>query len=723
MRQRFASLVGLVAFAAMVAACGGSNGAGVGGGDAAGAQDGAPQADTGGGTDSTAPSDGGGHEGGDAGPTDATTDGHGGSDAADASDASPLPDGGCSPVGALDCSGTQPVICTGGSWQPVGAPCTGTTPVCIKGACDACTPGSVQCNGQQPQTCDPSGAWQDLGAACQNQTCVTGACEGLCAPGQSMCAGNSVQSCGPGGQWGSPTPCTNQACLNGACTGVCTPGAVGCNGQQPQTCDVTGNWQPSGAACTASQSCDSQTGACVDDCAGIGGSYIGCEYYAVTMSNSALNQSTFTFAVALANPGTKAANVTITGPNATSITDTIAAGQLTEYTLGWVQPISCSGTCDGVTISPGTTALVTSGAYHIVSNEPIGAYQFNARNYILGSAYSYTNDASLLIPVNALTGSYRVMAGASFVSTSNLFPGNVDIVATSDGTQVTYTAPAGNPIQAAAGLTATGGTVTLNHGDVLHIAASTAAPVPDGGLTAFGSDQTGAFIAATQPVEVLGGADCTYIPADVGYCDHLEQSNLPLEALGSDYLVTVPNNLNATPQQYVKIVGTQDGTTLTYDPPQPGAATSLAAGQVTFFQSTQDFRVTSTQPVFIGQFMEGQDNFGTNCAGGTATDCGDPSMTVTLPTARFRTTYQFLAPGDYPENWVNVMAPIGASVNIDGKSVTGFVAIGTSGYAVAHVSLCTGTSCTGFHTANGSAPFGIQVYGYGTYTSYMYPGY
>ena len=145
--------------------------------------------------------------------------------------------------------------------------------------------------------------------------------------------------------------------------------------------------------------------------------------------------------------------------------------------------------------------------------------------------------------------------------------------------------------------------------------------------------------------------------------------------------------------------------------------------QTTFFQSTQDFRVTSTQPVFIGQFMEGQDNFGTNCAGGTATDCGDPSMTVTLPTARFRTTYQFLAPGDYPENWVNVIAPIGTSVNIDGKSVTGFVAIGASGYAVAHVSLCTGASCTGFHTANGTAPFGIQVYGYGTYTSYMYPGY
>jgi hypothetical protein len=200
---------------------------------------------------------------------------------------------------------------------------------------------------------------------------------------------------------------------------------VRCNGQQPQKCDSTGNWQPSGAACTTGQSCNPQTGVCVDDCAGIGGSYLGCDYYAVTMSNSVLDQTTFYFSVALTNPGSKAANITITGPNATNITDTVPAGQLKEYKLGWVQPLSCNGTCNGTKISPGGTALVASGAYHIVSNEPIGAYQFNARNYIIGAAYSYTNDASLLIPVNALTGNYRVMAGASFLGAATPLPGNV----------------------------------------------------------------------------------------------------------------------------------------------------------------------------------------------------------------------------------------------------------------------------------------------------------
>jgi hypothetical protein len=32
------------------------------------------------------------------------------------------------------------------------------------------------------------------------------------------------------------------------------------------------------------------------------------------------------------------------------------------------------------------------------------------------------------------------------------------------------------------------------------------------------------------------------------------------------------------------------------------------------------------------------------------------------------------------------------------------------------------TGCTGVHNATSSANFGIEVYGYGSYTSYMYPG-
>ena len=55
-----------------------------------------------------------------------------GADSASSGDA----DKGPCTSGTLSCNGTQPQMCTGSSaWQNVGAPCSGTTPVCQKGAC------------------------------------------------------------------------------------------------------------------------------------------------------------------------------------------------------------------------------------------------------------------------------------------------------------------------------------------------------------------------------------------------------------------------------------------------------------------------------------------------------------------------------------------------------------------------------------------------------------
>jgi hypothetical protein len=537
-----------------------------------------------------------------------------------------------------------------------------------------------------------------------------------CAPNGITCAGNVANICNAGMPSMQTCAGATPTCANGYGCVACVPGTGSCAGNVGTACNATGTGTVT-STCNAAlgEACDGATGQCTGDCANLGTSYIGCEYYAVTMSNSAIDQTTFKFSVSLSNTSTQTANITIVGPNATNVTDTIAAGQLKEYYLGWVQPISCSGTCNGLTNDTPGTELVASGAYHIESNEPLSVYQFNARDYVIGSEYSYTNDASLLIPVNAQTGNYRVVAGATweFSSTGHQYPGNVAIIGTTAGTQVTYTAPAGNPIQAGGGLSTTGGTVTLNAGDVLQIAAA-----GNASASAFGSDQTGALISATQPVEVFGGCDCTYMAATVPACDHIEQINLPLETLGSDYLVTLPNNQNGAPKQYVKMVGTVAGTTLSYDPGIAGAPATLAAGQVAFFQTTQHFHVTSTQPVMIGQFMESENNFT------TSDTAGDPAESISVATAQFRNSYQFVAPANYAQNWVNVIAPAGATVTLDGAAVGGFAAIGSSGYSVAYVQLCANNAsgCTGVHNASSTTPFGIEVYGYGSYTSYMYPG-
>jgi hypothetical protein len=540
-----------------------------------------------------------------------------------------------------------------------------------------------------------------------------------CSPQGVTCQGSVANTCLGGvlttQDCSTLTP--PESCANGYGCVVCQPGTGSCNGSTGTACNSQGTGTTTNVCDPLEgEACDGSTGLCTGDCANVGSSYIGCEYYSVTMSNSALDQGTFYFSVSLSNTSsTTTANVSIVGPNSTNVTDTIAPGALKEFQLAWTKPLSCNGTCNGVTVGTPSTELVAGGAYHIRTSEPVSAYQFNARDYQIGGSYSYTNDASLLIPVNAMTSNYRVVGGATwyFAAGGHQYPGNVDIVGTVAGTQVTYTAPAGNAIQAGGGLVTTGGTVTLNQGDVLQIAAAA-----NGTAAAFGSDQSGALISATHPVEVFGGSDCTYMPTTVPACDHIEEINFPLETLRSDYLVTLPYNANGTPQQYVKIVGTVAGTTLTYDPAVAGAPPTVGAGQSMFFKTTQNFRVTSTQPVFVGQFMESENNF-------TVSDTsGDPAMSAAVATAQFRSSYQFVAPANYQQNWVNVIAPTGAAVVIDGAAVSGFTAIGGSGYSVAHASLCGGNAsgCTGVHNASSSADFGIEVYGYGSYTSYMYPG-
>jgi hypothetical protein len=540
-----------------------------------------------------------------------------------------------------------------------------------------------------------------------------------CGPDGVTCAGTVASQCSGGVE--TTTDCAQlsppRSCADGYGCVVCQPGTGSCSGNTGKHCKDDGSgWVTNVCDPLMGESCDGATGNCTGDCANVGSSYIGCEYYAITMSNSALDQGTFYYSVSLSNTSVKTASVSITGPNGVNVSDTIPAGTLKEYHLPWVHPISCAGTCTGGIGATATTALVAGGAYHIRTTEPVTAYQFDARDYQIGASYSYTNDASLLIPVNAMTSTYRVVAGATwyFAPGGHQYPGNVDVVATVDGTQVTYAAPGGNPIQAGGGLATTGGTVTLNHGDVLHIAAA-----GNASSSAFGSDQSGALVTATQPVEVFGGADCTYMPATVPACDHIEEINFPVETLRNDYLVTLPNNSNGSPQQYVKVVGTQNGTTLTYDPAVSGAPSTLSAGQTVFFKATQHFRVTASQPIFVGQFMASENNFN------TSDTAGDPAMSAAVATAQFRSTYQFVAPANYMQNWVNVIAPTGAQVTIDGSAVGGFHPIGSSsGYGVAYVQLCGGNAagCSGVHNASGNAPFGIEVYGYGSYTSYMYPG-
>jgi hypothetical protein len=549
--------------------------------------------------------------------------------------------------------------------------------------------------------------------------------EGECSPAGITCQGNVAYDCSGGvlTTTNCSTQATNTTCSDGFGCVQCVPGTGTCSGNTGTACNSTGTGTVTNV-CDPLQgeSCTAGTGQCSGVCASLGASYIGCEYYAVTMLNQLLDQGTFYFAVSISNTGASTATVNIQGGALTAAMNvSIPAGQLQVITLPWVATLSCGagpccGDANGCEPPPPGTEIVGNGAYHIRSTQPVTAYEFNAYQYGISGQYSYTNDASLLIPVNAMTGNYR----AASWPTWNNYPGTIAVIGTEAGTTVNVTAPAGT-LQTSGGIGASGGTVTLNAGDVLQLES-----VLDAAGDTYGADLSGTLIAANKPVEVLGGHSCPFIPAGNGYCDHLEQIAFPIETLRGDYLVTPPYNENGGPMEWIKVIGVTANTHVTFDPASVSGAQTLNAGTVLTLQAVGPaFRVHSTdnppQPFFVAQYMMGQSNFNSNCAvGGSAQDCGDPSESVAVATAQFRTSYQFVAPTSYTENWVNVIAPAGASVTVDGAAVGGFAAIGGSGYDWAHVALSSANN--GVHSASSASAFGIEVYGYGSYTSYMYPG-
>jgi len=162
----------------------------------------------------------------------------------------------------------------------------------------------------------------------------------------------------------------------------------------------------------------------------------------------------------------------------------------------------------------------------------------------------------------------------------------------------------------------------------------------------------------------------------------------------------------------VRIIATEANTTIAYNPPQAGAGTTLASpgDMIQITNTAASFVVSADHKILVAEYMEGQ-----NAGGGL----GDPAFTLAVPAAQYRSEYLFHAPANYQTNYVNIVAPTGASVTLDGVAVGGFAAVG-GGFSVARAGL--GAAGGGNHFITGTQPFGITVYGYGQYTSDWYAG-
>jgi IgGFc binding protein len=555
--------------------------------------------------------------------------------------------------------------------------------------------------------------------------------------GVTRCDGNVAQTCHDG-VYLPPEDCPNM-CVEGVGCAVCVPGAPTCNGDVSTVC------QPDGQGYTQEScdprlglSCNVKTGLCEGPCSrvALGRSYIGCEYYP-TIIGQQVNDD-FQFAVAIGNTSAEAAQVTIDGGALTSPLElTVAPGGVETRYLPWVAALKlCStkevgygldGGCydrqshnvvqGGAIVTLGTGAMVAKGAYHLRSTRPVAVYQYSPLDYRIDDAEawpnSYTNDASLLLPTNAWTGSYLAAAWPAWNHSPGVFlpsPSELAVTATKDDTHVTLVTSAtteggrGSPV-CEAGVPQT---VTLQAGDVVE-------------LTAAVGDLTGTRVDADQPVQVVAGHFCTQVPIGYTACDHLEESMLPVEALSTTYIVTAPYlaSKSGAREEITRVVATAAATTVTFEPPVPGVTSPQTLARPGDFLelglTKADYQIKANHKILVAQYMIGQN---APPAAGT----GDPSMTLAVPDDQYRDHYLFHAPTNYESNYVNITAPVGETVKLDGSPVplASFTPIGSSGFAVARVKLANGAA--GNHSAEASMPFGISVYGYGQYTSYWYPG-
>ena len=521
----------------------------------------------------------------------------------------------------------------------------------------------------------------------------------FCDEGTIVCEDGVSKVCDGMGGYQSEDVC-DEECADGLGCVLCIPGTGSCEGETSILCNGAGDGYEE-YECDGVQgvTCDPDSGACVGACApqNLVDSYIGCDYYPTVTPN--VVQSSYTYAVVISNTSNGDAMITVTkGPQA--VLDTVVPANSVEViALPWENQLKGGG----------ASKVVSDGAYRVRSDRPITAYQYNPLEYTLNGSFTYTNDASLLMPVNAWTADYWV-AARNHHSVSGFYA----VVASQDGTTVDVEPSAtGGIISAGGGIAADGtGQVQLNQGDVLLVMSAPGGGQPDS------SDVTGTHVLSDKPVQVIGGHMCTFVPHNISACDHLEESMFAYENLSKEYIVSTPL-VKAIGQQpvskarIVRVVATKDGTELTYDPPVPGAPSSIAsAGDYVELTPTEaDFLVSANYKIIVAEYLQGQS------AGGNA---GDPAMTIAVPIEQYRTSYLFHAPTNYESSFVNITAPDGAELTLDNTPVTGFTPIGNSGFSVARVELSNAGD--GTHSITGNQSFGIQVYGYGQYTSYWYPG-
>lgn len=384
-------------------------------------------------------------------------------------------------------------------------------------------------------------------------------------------------------------------------------------------------------------------------------SNLGCTFWAVDLPNDERGTdmsppaSEQPFAIVVANVSAlgRATVQVYTGADdqaiATAILDPLETSVLD---LGDASISAMTSTRDGV-------------AFRVESDVPITAYQFNPA---ANTVEVYSNDASLLLPQNALGSDYvastadGILLGMGPDDQNPVNAGGfVSVVATVDGTTVEImpTSPIVGDFD---------GSVTLDRGEV--------ATIISDALSSGAGNLSGTRIHASEPVAVFSGNVATAVPADSGACcaDHLEHQLLPAVAWGHSYAVAPPPNPagNGSASAMYRVLTGPEGAEFQWCPSRPpGAPDDLAGNGGAWFMAPEGFTVRSKgedEPFTVTQFTLSNTLL-------TETGLGDPAMIVIPPLGQQQERSLFVIPAGYTANWATVVVGGSGEIRLDGEAI------------------------------------------------------
>ena len=560
----------------------------------------------------------------------------------------------------------------------------------------------------------------------EDGTCYDDMChQKQCEPGESMCVAEDLDNlyeCDEDGKGPTTEPtgvCVGGTCKDGACQTLCEMNA--------------------------------------ED-----HSYEGCDYFTANLHNET-QRSDPIFAIVVSNIN-KTQNMTIDITISDDGTTEKDAGKV-YFCVNNSSGCSMKSSSKAITIAPGQIAIfqyphdrmlketgVTTKAYHIVTSVPATVYQFSPFDNSFDNPFessgnsvdysffapeygqSFSNDASLLIPITSVYTHYRSVSFHNLDLDDPAVSNFITIIGTSDSETEIVVTPT-------ADIKAGGGVPAISAGASHTFIIKKFSTI---NLEATGKkvDLTGTLIeckdttSKCEPFVVFSGNSIVNLPVEEAYADHMQQQLFPIETWGKEFVV-VKTQVRGEESDLVRVIAAEDNTTITYSPSVPAALppyltspaveTIVKAGGISEFYFKDSISITADKPVLVAQYLAGSQMISAICKDGDynahvdpANNCvGDPAMILIPPVEQFRTSYSFLTPGSYQSNYATILLADGVEPVVDGTKITDITDIADSPYSYAIVDLGAEFAS---HTLTCDPACGLFVYGWEMDVSYAYPG-